>query len=310
MTKILRLTLVAGSITLVACSNPTESHGPPTNLSAESPTSFEFSAGVSGADSVVVRIVDSRGRSVPNVQVAWTTNSESVVKPEDVLTVTGPQGTTGTRLLVGTRSGATSVAANILVDGKPVAQSFDVVVNAGPPVRVEMDSLVLVLPHPSSRTLAVRAYDEYGNLHSGTAAVWTSSRGAIVGVSDAGVISSTGVGAAVVTARVGDATAAVEVWVIPPVISACEWNTGRVCSTWTLNSDGIYDVVADDGGTAWHEIVDMREDGRIEVERTDWGMNKDFTGRYVGTISDSTAAGQVTWTQHGFSWSGTWSASW
>lgn len=156
------------------------------------------------ADSLVVRITDAGGRPVPNLTVGWTVLTTGGGAPAAATAQTDADGRAGTRWTLGTRSGAHEMEVRAVLDGQPVVlDTLRATARPGAAVTasVQGDTVRSVGPLDATRVLLSGA-DQHGNaIPAGqVSAAWSSSAGAVAGVSDDGTITAAAPGRATVTA--------------------------------------------------------------------------------------------------------------
>jgi hypothetical protein len=305
MKKIVKVLALTPLAFIAACdSGP----GSPASVLAVGSTSVTAAAGTAAADSIAIKVVDDKGKAVPNVAVIWLNDPNGHATVSGVAKTDG-HGVAKARLVAGTVAGPASVSAQINVDNTPVTASFAVTVIAGPAATLVLP-VSTTLGVSASRTLTVSAKDQYGNTASTTGVTWQTSSSTIADVA-AGVITSKAViGAARVTATLGAATAGVDVWVVPATINECETNTQQVCGTWTLSVDH-YDALWSQGSTATVQVAKFSADS-VRFVRTDngAGTSPNQTAVYEGLRAAGNAAGAVRWSDGEWVIDGTWSATW
>jgi hypothetical protein len=295
---------VLSSLFIAACDS-TEPPGPPASISAMSATTVTATVGASVADSLGVKIVDANGRAVPNVQVSWSVEGvPALVTVSPGTSVTDRSGVAKAAVQPGTVTGNAIVRANVPGAG---AIPFAITLNAGAPTQFQA-ATTLTLGTAVSRPW-ITAKDQFGNVASLTGVTLQSSNPAVATISASGTITSVALGATTITAQAGTATAQARVWVVPATIRACETNTARLCSNWTL-ADSIYNARWDQGSEAVIRVGHFSADSVRFVRDDPAGTSSGLRAVYQGRVNQRTAAGVVTWTTGGISFSGTWDGTW
>jgi len=181
--------------------------GPPATVVAVSDTSARAEVGTELANPLVVRVTDSAGRPVPDVEVAWKVSADGgIVDPAS--SRTDASGQAQTRWTLPSKLGS-HVATAVVADLPPAR--FRATAGPGPVARlVPVDTVRTTMVRRES-PLFVLAYDRHGNRIRDAQLTWRSSDTSVVAVSEAGVLRGVRVGRTVVTASAGASTAAVRI---------------------------------------------------------------------------------------------------
>lgn len=301
--------LISGA--LAGCQESTESHGPPASLVAVGSASIAVTAGAASADSLAVKVVDAKGRAVPNVPVAWSvdgTGSQVTLTP--ATGTTNGSGIVRTSITGGTQAGTGTVRATMSVDGVAHSIPFTVTVNPGAATSLQAPPTVVV-GMGATRTVTLSGRDQYGNAVTPSGVVWTTNNAGVAEVNSSGAITTRGLGGAQLTAQLGTITAATTVYVVPPTIRGCETNTATLCADWVL-ADSVYTATWAQGSTAVIRVGRFGADSvrfdRVDPAGTSQGMKAVYRGVPVNRAVQN---GMVTWTHpQGYSFSGIWNATW
>ena len=181
--------------------------GPPATVVAVSDTSARAEVGTELANPLVVRVTDSAGRPVPDVEVAWKVSADGgIVDPAS--SRTDASGQAQTRWTLPSKLGS-HVATAVVADLPPAR--FRATAGPGPVARlVPVDTVRTTMVRRES-PLFVLAYDRHGNRIRNAPVTWRSADTSVVAVSDGGVLRGVGVGKTSVTAVAGASTAAIRV---------------------------------------------------------------------------------------------------
>lgn len=200
----LRLLLGAAALS-AACDSPSGEQGP-TSLHSTlvAGNAQADSVRATLADSLVVRVTDERGRPVPNLTVGWSVLTQGGGEALPASSLTDADGRARTAWRLGTKAGEHEMEVRSTLDGRPVI--LDTLRATARPGRavtavVSGDSIRSLGPLESTRVFLTGA-DQHGNPipPGGVAAAWSSSAGAVVGVSENGTIVAAAPGRATVTA--------------------------------------------------------------------------------------------------------------
>lgn len=156
------------------------------------------------ADSLVVRVTDTGGQPVPNLTVGWTVLTEGGGAPLAATVQTDADGRARTVWTLGTRAGVHEMEVRAVLDGQPVIlDTLRATARPGAAVTasVQGDTVRALGPLDAARVLLSGA-DQHGNAIAAgeVAAAWSSSAGAVAGVSENGTITAAAPGRATVTA--------------------------------------------------------------------------------------------------------------
>ena len=192
-----------------------EPPGPPSAIRAVASPPASVPAGTL-LDSLVARVVDAKGKGVPNVTVTWSPFGGSMAQPRQV--VTDAAGNARTAWTPGTRAGSYEVAATAVTTAGPVSAVFRTAVMPGPARTVRISPAGLGLRVGEARQLTAESWDEYGNVVAGSSTVWSSMDESTASVTAAGSVVGRAPGFTEVTARAGSASATASVTVLsqPP----------------------------------------------------------------------------------------------
>lgn len=189
--------------TIAACSRTTqpEPPGPPVEVTRISSVPAAVTVGSSLADSLVVKVADSKGRGVPNVSVTWAvTVGLGSISPGVV--VTDDRGLARAAWTIGARAGDQSATATVVTVNGPVVQTFATTASPGPAAVVQLFPALVDLSVGGARQLSASVADQFGNPITGRAIAWESSAPTIVEVSQSGLATAKASGLAEVTASV------------------------------------------------------------------------------------------------------------
>jgi hypothetical protein len=97
----------------------------------------------------------------------------------------------------------------------------------------------------------------------------------------------------------------------PPRIRECETHTARVCGTWRRSSSSLYSASWSQRSAAKIEVYRFDRDSVAFVRNDPTGSSRGMHAEYLGARSgERSAAGVVTWTHGGSTFSGRWEAEW
>lgn len=192
-------------LALTACgSSPSTPPGPPQAIAVVSAARLQAAAGALTVDSFKVRVTDSNGKGVPNVEVRWRSSETLLAAVSPGINVTDSRGYSATAVQVGRFTGTAEVIASIVGTAGPVESRFEVVVVPGAPSSIRIAGRnPLVLGLGSTVTLLPTVQDALGNVIPNPALSWTSSNPAVLEVSSGGVLNPKAAGSAIVTAAIG-----------------------------------------------------------------------------------------------------------
>lgn len=200
-----RLLLLAAAA-LAACDSPSGGEDGPTSLHSTIVTgdAQEDSVRAVLADSLVVRLTDERGRPVPNLTVGWSVLTQGGGEALPASSLTDADGRARTTWRLGTKAGAHEIEVRSTLNGKPVIlDTLRATARPGAAVTAAIagDSIRAIGPLEATGVLLSGA-DQHGNpIPAGQVrATWSSSAGAVAGVSDEGNIVAAAPGRATITA--------------------------------------------------------------------------------------------------------------
>lgn len=171
------------------------------------------------SDSVVVEVLDPRGRPVAGLPVEWRVVSEGGGTAHAGSAKTDRQGRARSLWILGTRAGSQLIEVRALLRrGPTVLDTVQATATPGSPsvLRVAGDTVREMLPGDTLRVL-LQAQDRYANPISPAElrAAWSSSAPEVVSVDDTeGLVRALGRGTAQVEARAGDVRARIHLTVV------------------------------------------------------------------------------------------------
>jgi uncharacterized protein YjdB len=291
--------------------------GPPAALTAVSSAAATGTVGGLLADSLAVRVTDAKGKSVQGATVSWAVEClpgqacQGLVSPAQSLS--NASGVSKAALTLWTAAGTRRVLAHIVTATGSADVAFSVEAKPGPATSVTVTPRTLGLVTGFATNLTGLATDAFGNRLTVT---WSTSAPNVATVDANGRVTGVGVGTATITATAGGPSATATVTVYPPgtlpaTIQECETNTARVCGTWTRTSANGYTAQYAQGSVGTITVTRF-DAGGIVMDRVDnSGTSTGLTAHYTATpVGNSVRNAVVTWTQSGFSFSGTWDADW
>ena len=181
-------------------------------IAASSAAEVQLTAGAVLTDSARVRVTDSSGKGVPNVQVNWATADAQVATVAVQTTVTNAQGYAAVLPVATTRAGAATIRASTMIGTAAAQVDFT--------VRVLPATAVSLTASPGGRigvriggtsVLTLTALDAYGNAVPTTNATWSSSNPAVLEVSPSGMVTGKAEGSGTVRAVLGSSETTVQV---------------------------------------------------------------------------------------------------
>lgn len=190
--------LLLGLVVFGGCRRGTEPPGAPTRLAEASQPAATATVGTSLRDSLVVRVVDEKGRGVPRHSVRWAAAPGSgTVSPVEV--VTDNRGYARTAWVLGTRAGSQVATASTITTEGAKAVQFTVAAQPGPVSTIFVSPSSFTLGVGQTRELAALRRDAYGNEVADRPVAWTSSDTTVASVHpQSGVVRGVGSGRATV----------------------------------------------------------------------------------------------------------------
>lgn len=95
----------------------------------------------------------------------------------------------------------------------------------------------------------------------------------------------------------------------PASIHVCETNTATLCADWRWTGES-YEAEWAQGSYARIMVAHFDRDFILFLRRDPSGTSKGMRASYQGVPGDGRAAGVVTWTHDGQTFSGRWTARW
>jgi uncharacterized protein YjdB len=250
------LLLLGGLALASACGFGTEPPGAPARLD---PGSALTSAGVVGTvlrDSLIVRVVDLKGRGVPRQPVTWSVPEGSgTISPVEVLT--NDRGIARAQWTLGQQAGTQMATASTVTTEGPLAVQFSAAAEPGPLAHMYISPRSATLGVDRSRQFTAVRTDAYGNTINSPAASWTTSAGEIAKVDpQSGTVHGVAPGSATIgaTSEGKVATATVTVVQVLSLFSASDTIRAGVVGT-SLREPLVVKVMDARGRAVAGEIV-------------------------------------------------------
>jgi uncharacterized protein YjdB len=197
MKQVFRATILVVLALGGACGWGTEPPGAPARIVESSATTRNGPVGTLLPDSLVVRVVDAKGRGVPRHLVDWAVGGgHGTISPSQV--VTDDRGYARASWVLGERAGSQVATASTVTTEGQVAIQFTTAAEPGPTVQMYISPPSAALGVGQTRQLSAVRRDAYGNPILQRSISWTTSDPAIATV-DAGSGLVTGVAAGSVT---------------------------------------------------------------------------------------------------------------
>lgn len=197
--------------------------GPAANVVANSVTTRSGTAGALLPDSLVVRVLDAKGRGIPGHTVVWTTESFGPGNLSPAQSLTDENGRARSAWTLPTHAGETVARAGTITTNGPVNVEFRADVEPGPTTVLRIEPSAAYLDVGETRQLALTRADTYGNVIANRSVAWTSSAPGIVSVNaGSGAIRALSAGSAMIRAETDGRTASAQIMVLGSASAAGE----------------------------------------------------------------------------------------
>ncbi|HEX6038432.1 hypothetical protein [Longimicrobium sp.] len=205
--RIIRPLALSALVLAAACESPSgETPVKPEDLRATvlRGDAQQDSAGTRLADTLVVRVTDTRGRPVPDLTVGWTVVTQGGGEPFLATVQTDADGRARNFWNLGTRAGAHAMEVRAILDGQPVVlDSVTATARPGAAVQAAVtgDTVRAMARQQSARVL-LSGTDRHGNVIPAgeVTAAWTSSASGVATVGGDGTVTAAAPGRATLTA--------------------------------------------------------------------------------------------------------------
>jgi hypothetical protein len=277
-----RRTTLAGAGFTVACSSMAEPPGPPANVVAVTGGPVSIAAGASAPDSLAVKVVDARGKGVPNIQVNWTATPFGRVSIRPTLVVTDGRGVARTMLTAGSRPGDAVVSASATTISGPLAVSVAVSVTAGPMTVLKVQPTSLLMGVSQTQQLSASGFDAQGNAIANPPVSWSSSDASIAEVSSTGAVTGKKAGSTTIVAKSGT----------QEVRTPVEVTSALLADNFDTENGGV-EVLSYTGFRHWNVVrgsVDLIGNGSKHDFLPGNGLYVDLDGHFAGGRLESKSA--------------------